>query len=410
MTAVIQIEDLSKKYIIRHEGKARYATLRDAAVESVRQFGKSIISGGRKRNSAWEEFWALRDISFEVEQGERIGIIGPNGAGKSTLLKILSRITEPTLGRARIKGRVSSLLEVGTGFHAELTGRENIYLNGAILGMTRAEINDKFDEIVSFAEVENFLDTPVKRYSSGMSVRLAFAVAAHLEPEILLVDEVLAVGDAKFQQKCLGKMGEVSKRGRTVFFVSHNMAAIQMLCSRVIRLDKGKVVGQGDAAEQVEQYLRFAQHQPDRVDGQVMLGPVLELHRLEFTPNPVESCSDVDFEINLKSLQPITLDELVLLFYTSSGMRVAHIDLREKGMPYKFDGSDSMLIIKGKIFNLPFVEGSYQIGFYLNYEKAGGDFLNLSELKVTGNTDRFDCMPYPTASRGVVELDCKLLR
>ena len=410
MAGVISIEDLGKKYNIRHEGKARYATLRDAAVESLRQVGRTIVSGGRERSARWEEFWALRDISFEVEQGERLGIIGANGAGKSTLLKILSRITEPTLGRARIKGRVSSLLEVGTGFHAELTGRENIYLNGAILGMTRDEINSKFDEIVSFAEVEHFLDTPVKRYSSGMSVRLAFAVAAHLEPEILLVDEVLAVGDAKFQQKCLGKMGEVSKKGRTIFFVSHNMAAIQMLCSRVIRLDQGKIVGQGEAAGEIEEYLRLSQYRPHRAGGEVMLGPALALHRLEFQPNPVESCSDVDFEINLRSLEQITLDELVLLFYTSAGMRVAHIDLREKGMPYSFNGSDEMLIIKGRIPGFPLVEGSYQVGFYLNYEKAGGDFLNIGELQVAGNSALFDCMPYPTASRGVVELNCKLLR
>lgn len=410
MTTVISIENLGKKYNIRHEGKARYATLRDAAVESVKQLGRSIFSGGRRNGSTWEEFWALQDISFEVEQGERIGVIGANGAGKSTLLKILSRITEPTLGRARIKGRVSSLLEVGTGFHAELTGRENIYLNGAILGMTRAEINNKFDEIVSFAGVESFLDTPVKRYSSGMSVRLAFAVAAHLEPEILLVDEVLAVGDAKFQQKCLGKMGEVSKRGRTVFFVSHNMAAIQMLCSRAIRLDQGKIAGQGDVTEQVEQYLEIARYQPDKVDGLLMLGPALELHRLEFNPNPVESCANLDFEIVLRSLEPLNLDELVMLIYTSSGMRVAHIDLREKGMPYKFNNGGEMVSVRGEISRFPLVEDSYQIGIYLNYEKAGGDFLNLGELKVAGNPDLFACVPYPVASRGVVELCCKLIR
>ena len=207
------------------------------------------------RATATEEFWALKDVSFEVKRGEVLGIIGRNGAGKSTLLKILSRITEPSEGRVTIKGRVASLLEVGTGFHPELTGRENIYLNGAILGMTRAEIKRKFDEIVAFAEVEKFLDTPVKRYSSGMYVRLAFAVAAHLEPEILVVDEVLAVGDAEFQKKCLGKMSEVASGGRTVLFVSHNMAAVTSLCSRAVLLVGGKLGRQGDVAETVGAYL-----------------------------------------------------------------------------------------------------------------------------------------------------------
>ena len=200
-------------------------------------------------------FWALRDVSFEVQPGEVVGIIGRNGAGKSTLLKILSRITEPTVGQATIRGRVRSLLEVGTGFHGELTGRENIYLNGAILGMKKAEIERKFDEIVAFADVEKFLDTPVKRYSSGMYVRLAFAVAAHLEPEILLIDEVLAVGDVAFQKKCLGKMGEVASQGRTVLFVSHNMIAIKSLCSRALQLSQGRLVAEGPTAQVVSAYL-----------------------------------------------------------------------------------------------------------------------------------------------------------
>jgi lipopolysaccharide transport system ATP-binding protein len=210
---------------------------------------------GRARRDKREEFWALKDVSFEVMQGEVVGIIGRNGAGKSTILKILSRITEPTKGRVRIKGRVASLLEVGTGFHQELTGRENIFLNGAILGMTRAEIRRKFDEIVAFSEVETFLDTPVKHYSSGMYVRLAFAVAAHLEPEILIIDEVLAVGDAAFQKKCLGKMDEVARHGRTVLFVSHNMAAITALCTRGILIESGRLVLSNSPHSVVEKYL-----------------------------------------------------------------------------------------------------------------------------------------------------------
>ena len=213
--------------------------------------GRAVVSG-----DTVEEFWALRDVTFEVRRGEVLGIIGRNGAGKSTLLKILSRITEPSEGRVTITGRVASLLEVGTGFHLELTGRENIFLNGAILGMTRAEIRRKFDEIVAFAEVERFLDTPVKRYSSGMYVRLAFAVAAHLEPEILVVDEVLAVGDAEFQNKCLGKMDQVTRRdGRTVLFVSHNMAAITQLCGRAIWLEAGRIIEAGAAHQLVSDFL-----------------------------------------------------------------------------------------------------------------------------------------------------------
>jgi lipopolysaccharide transport system ATP-binding protein len=208
-------------------------------------FGSKLRVGSNELTVSSEDFWALKDISFELEQGDRLGIIGRNGAGKSTLLKVLSRITEPTGGRIEITGRVASLLEVGTGFHPELTGRENIFLNGAILGMTKTEIKKKFDEVVNFAEIEKFLDTPVKRYSSGMYVRLAFAVAAHLEPEILIVDEVLAVGDAQFQKKCIGKMEQVGKEGRTVLFVSHNMGAIQGLCGRAVLLEGGKIIAEG---------------------------------------------------------------------------------------------------------------------------------------------------------------------
>jgi len=237
---IIKVEGLGKKYIISHEGKESYTSLRDVISRNT----KKLVKTKEKANSSREEFWALKDVSFEVKKGEAVGIIGRNGAGKSTLLKILSRITEPTHGHIEMSGRVASLLEVGTGFHPELTGRENIFLNGAILGMSRVEIKRKFDEIVDFSGVEKFLDTPVKRYSSGMYVRLAFAVAAHLEPEILVVDEVLAVGDAEFQKKCLGKMNDVSKKeGRTVLFVSHNMQAIQRLCTKGVLLKQGTVFG-----------------------------------------------------------------------------------------------------------------------------------------------------------------------
>lgn len=258
MSTIITVENLGKKYLLRHQsGGQPYVALRDVLSDGARNLGRKLLGRGNAsaRSAENEEFWALRDVSFEVRHGDRIGIIGRNGAGKSTLLKILSRITEPTTGSVRIKGRVASLLEVGTGFHPELTGRENIFLNGAILGMGRAEIKKKFDEIVDFAEIERFLDTPVKRYSSGMYVRLAFAVAAHLEPEILVVDEVLAVGDAQFQKKCLGKMEDVSNReGRTVLFVSHNMGAMNNLCGKGILLEQGKLVCFGEIKTVIDKY------------------------------------------------------------------------------------------------------------------------------------------------------------
>jgi len=242
----IKAEGIGKKYVIGHLGTKGYKTFREQIFQHGQNFysrTKQLISGRQvMEGSHVEDFWALKDLNFEIEKGDRVGIIGRNGAGKSTLLKVLSRITEPTTGKVSIKGRVASLLEVGTGFHPELTGRENIFLNGAIMGMSRAEIKRKFDEIVDFSGVERFLDTPVKRYSSGMYVRLAFSVAAHLEPEILVVDEVLAVGDAEFQRKCLGKMQDVSKsEGRTVLFVSHNMAAIQNLCNKAMVLAQGRI-------------------------------------------------------------------------------------------------------------------------------------------------------------------------
>jgi len=263
MSTVVTVENLGKKYTISHQQREDHSSLRDAISNKLRLLGnrlcdpfyRTLSPQTSSQLSTSEDFWALKDVSFEVKQGDRIGIIGGNGAGKSTLLKILSRITAPTTGRVRIRGRVASLLEVGTGFHPELTGRENIYLNGAILGMQREEIRRKFDEIVDFSEIEIFLDTPVKRYSSGMYVRLAFAVAAHLEPEILIVDEVLAVGDTQFQKKCLGKMEEVGREGRTVLFVSHNMGAIRSLCSRVLILEQGTLFLDAKSAVAVDSYL-----------------------------------------------------------------------------------------------------------------------------------------------------------
>jgi ABC-type polysaccharide/polyol phosphate transport system ATPase subunit len=264
---VIKVENLGKSYLIGHEmgNGRRQESFREVVGRHALSFARAALDMSRGRQiiqgNKIEEFWALSDVSFEITRGEVLGIIGRNGAGKSTLLKILSRITEPTRGRATIKGRVASLLEVGTGFHQDLTGRENIYLNGAILGMSRAEIKSKFDEIVDFAEIEKFLDTPVKRYSSGMYVRLAFAVAAHLEPEILIIDEVLAVGDVVFQRKCLGKMKNVAQHGRTVIFVSHNLPAIIGLTSRTVLIEKGRLIADGPSNEVVSRFLQSTQNE-----------------------------------------------------------------------------------------------------------------------------------------------------
>ena len=257
---IITVENLSKSYLVGHRAgqSERYTALRDVLVREARNFTRKAVDVFRGRQiiqgDEVEEFWALKDVNFEVKEGEVVGIIGHNGAGKSTLLKILSRITEPTTGRITLGGRTASLLEVGTGFHPELTGRENIFLNGAILGMTQKEIRAKFDEIVSFSGIERFVDTPVKHFSTGMYVRLAFAVAAHLDPEILIIDEVLAVGDAEFQKKCLGKMSEIARGGRTILFVSHNLTAVRNLCSHAIVLQNGRATSKEDVQTAIDQY------------------------------------------------------------------------------------------------------------------------------------------------------------
>lgn len=303
----IVVENLSKRYLIGHrfsaQGQYKYTALRDVIGREVRNFARKAadVVHGRQvvQGDEVEEFWALRDVSFEAKQGEILGIIGRNGAGKSTLLKILSRITEPTAGRVLSRGRVASLLEVGTGFHPELTGRENIFLNGAILGMTQREIRRKFDEIVAFAEVEKFLDTPVKHYSSGMYVRLAFAVAAHLEPEILIVDEVLAVGDSEFQKKCRGKMDDVSRRsGRTVILVSHNMAAIQSLADKVLFLEQGRRKAIGEVEEVIRQYTHPEELESARFDTRncTYSSPECDIQDAWVEVDGVRSSSTIDWD------------------------------------------------------------------------------------------------------------------
>ncbi len=325
MKPIVRVDKLSKQYVIGAR-EAAYETIRESITAAVRAPFNRLRGGNGKRSH--ETIWALKDVSFEVAPGDVVGIIGRNGAGKSTLLKVLSRITEPTTGRAQLFGRVASLLEVGTGFHAELTGRENIFLNGAILGMKRAEIARKFDQIVDFSELEKFLDTPVKRYSSGMYMRLAFAVASHLEPEILVVDEVLAVGDAQFQKKCLGKMSDVATEGRTVLFVSHNMLAVQSLCKRALWLDGGKVNLDGDAGTVVSSYVNRAfendglmeEMWPDRESAPG--NDAVRLHRIRVrsqagtTSEPLTTATPFSIEVDYWNLVPNAKLHITLHLYT----------------------------------------------------------------------------------------------
>jgi len=329
----IAVENLSKSYFIGHSAaqKRLHPDMREVLARNARNFarktrdliaGRSLIQG-----DAVEEFWALRDVSFEIKCGERLGIIGRNGAGKSTLLKILSRITEPSKGRVQITGRVASLLEIGTGFHSELTGRENIFLNGAILGMSRREIQSKFDEIVDFAEVERFLDTPVKRYSSGMYMRLAFAVAAHLEPDILIVDEVLAVGDAQFQKKCLGKMQEAGVHGRTVLFVSHNMQAIRQLCSRTILFQSGQLALDAPSQEAIVCHLHDDAHVETSLEEIILhlpFDPAFRLEGIRLTQNGIASGTFVE------SGKPLEIEIQYRVLEKTMGLRI-YFDIFDDG-------------------------------------------------------------------------------
>ena len=343
----IQVQHLSKQYKIRFEGQ-RHDTLRD---EIVHGFKSLFHINGRPstladQSSSSDSFWAVKNVSFEVKKGEILGIIGRNGAGKSTLLKILSRITEPTEGAATIHGRVGSLLEVGTGFHGELTGRENIYLNGAILGMKKAEIDRKFDEIVAFAGVEKFIDTPVKHYSSGMHVRLAFAVAAHLDTEILIVDEVLAVGDAAFQKKCLGKMGKISREGRTIIFVSHNMGALSNLCTTGLWINNGQTMLKGEVTAVVNSYIKSLTDQDDstkaRRSGNWKGSPAANIRNESLLDSSGRECTtfsmgesivlefDVDFYSSVSSIT-FTLE----ISRTEMGMRVLHLQNHDTGCVFQ---------------------------------------------------------------------------
>ena len=356
----IRVERLGKRYRIGE--RERYRALRDTLVDAVKAPFRSRSDGTRSNL-----IWALREVSLEVGQGEVLGVIGHNGAGKSTLLKILSRITEPTEGRAIVRGRVGSLLEVGTGFHPELTGRENIYLNGAILGMKRSEIARRFDEMVAFAEVERFIDTPVKRYSSGMYLRLAFAVAAHLEPEILLVDEVLAVGDAAFQKKCLGRMSDVAREGRTVLFVSHNLPSIEKLCQRVIVIDGGRVLMQGDPVTCIAAYLGSRSEPRSGVDLTTVprldprLTPVLtSLDLQDGQGNPVAAvgCGEpLEFHLAYDAEREIINPSFGIII--SNGMGTPLFFLQTRAQLGVWDRAPSAGRIVCRLDEVPLVPGEY---------------------------------------------------
>jgi lipopolysaccharide transport system ATP-binding protein len=371
----IRVESLGKRYRI---GKRdRYRTLRDTVTDGLSapfRWARTLASNSPSddTDACKDLFWALKDVSFDVHQGSVVGVIGPNGAGKSTLLKVLSRITEPTEGRVEIRGRVGSLLEVGTGFHPELTGRENVFLNGAILGMRRAEITENFDEIVAFAELDKFIDTPVKRYSSGMYMRLAFAVAAHLEPEILIVDEVLAVGDAQFQSKCLGKMGAVAKAGRTVLFVSHNLPAVSNLCNRALLLSEGCLAAQGSVSECVRSYLAPQTYESPSGNGPIATSHdgTLELLGVEYLDESgqpgarIVSGCNLTIRLRLRTIRRIGASSIFIGIDATEARRVCLLSSEMVGQPIVIDAG--CVAVRCHIPRLPLVPGTYSLAIEIN--------------------------------------------
>lgn len=358
--SAIQVENLGKRYIIGHQ--KRNDTLRDALSHGLSGLWQRL----RNRRMTKEDFWALRDLNFTINSGEVVGIIGRNGAGKSTLLKVLSRITEPTTGTVSLRGRIASLLEVGTGFHPELSGRENIFLNGAILGMNKGEIRRKFDEIVAFAEVDKFLDTPVKRYSSGMYVRLAFAVAAHLEPEILIVDEVLAVGDAEFQKKCLGKMNDVARGGRTVIFVSHNLAAVQSLCDRAILLKAGSKEFDGTTSQAAREYLTLGySSDPNKFHGD---DPALACREIVLTADSEESTLSISLALKSTTHQSVGIE---FILSDDAGTPVAFADAGSLNPNMQFPLTPAATELSWRINTRGLANGSYFLAIQLVQEEKG---------------------------------------
>lgn len=417
--SVIRVENLGKKYIIGNNHQGSYTSLRDVITNKV----KSVFSKQKEENN-FTEFWALKDVNFDIQQGDRVGIIGRNGAGKSTLLKVLSRITEPTTGNIAIKGRVASLLEVGTGFHPELSGRENIFLNGAILGMGRKEIKSKFDEIVDFSEIEQFLDTPVKRYSSGMYVRLAFAVAAHLEPEILIVDEVLAVGDSKFQKKCLGKMGEVSSQGRTILFVSHNTTFVRSLCNKGIWLDKGQVRQTGSTAEVINSYLSSMHDQVfdenselhnslnRRGKGDARFSKIAITDTKGIEQPAFLSGEDIKFNFETKINENLSSLLISIVFKSSTGEIVTNTEKKDIShllIPNKKGYSISFSIL---LKDTPFRAGEYEMYFWLG--QSAETFFDVVDslippLQISTNEDEDKLAYNPASPQGFFDINTQII-
>lgn len=403
MSVAITVQSLGKRYVLGQRD-APPSTLRDAIASALKApFRRTRSTPGGDDDS----IWALKDVSFEIREGEVVGIIGRNGSGKSTLLKILSRITEPTCGWAEIRGRVGSLLEVGTGFHPELTGRENVFVNGAILGMKRADIARRFDEIVAFAGFDRFIDTPVKFYSSGMQMRLAFSVAAHLEPDILLVDEVLAVGDVGFQKKCIGKMNDIAQQGRTVLFVSHDLAAVQVLCGSAVFLTGGEVGGMGAVADQIAKYLAEQTGMGEAgLAHPLPLSAGLTLHRFGFLPSPASSGHPAVFEIALEARDATRLDELAILVHDSLGRRVGVIDFRQPAGPYQLEAGARFDVV-ARLRTLPLVEGQYRIGLSLRNQLAHDILYDIVTLEVAMDPT-VEFVPYRPEIRGVVAFEYRV--
>lgn len=357
------------------------------------------------RNSVPNYVWALKDINLEVQEGEILGIIGRNGAGKSTLLKLLSRVTAPTAGSIKARGRIASLLEVGTGFHPELTGRENVYLNGAIMGMTRCEVAKRLDEIVEFSGCAKYIDTPVKRYSSGMTVRLGFAVAAHLECEILIVDEVLAVGDVEFQRKCLKKMREISKgSGKTILFVSHVMESVRALCTKGLLLQNGTVFQQGDNEEIISAYLKGQSSAVSDVSFPRNVSEELQLSRIDMSTTTIPSGSPLVIGVELEALKNHSVLEFAIVLKTFSGQRVAILDLRDKQYPIGLNASER-LACTIEIESVPLVEASYLIDIYIRTPTYQGNVENVATLHITGRRGDSSLVRYPASKRGFLGLD-----
>ncbi len=379
---VVQVENLGKRYRLGEH--SQQSSLKSLMGDGMRSLRRRLTGKSRRRQSIdpSNEFWALQDVSFQIRQGNRVGIVGRNGAGKSTLLKILSRITEPSRGEVRLRGRVASLLEVGTGFHPELTGRENIFLNGAVLGMSKTEIQRKFDAIVAFAEVERFLDTPVKRYSSGMYVRLAFAVAAHLEPEILIVDEVLAVGDAQFQSKCLGKMQDVAQNGRTVLFVSHNMAAVRQLCTSAILLQKGQLIMTGTGEQVVSRFLSNPQTHAANVRHISPYGIELVEATLQDADNvPAKSLvfnRDYTLKVTLQAHESLMNCGVVVNVFDSVGTLVSTLCSTEEGVaPFTLRDRHEVIF---DLPRLPLFPGEYRASVYIFRPNDGIAYLEAEDV------------------------------